>query len=125
MGLLTTIRSAIVQAEFNGVMSNFVAKELAYISIIGAIWLWYLFGWQWFFWGIIICPIVLALGMTIPYVNVVFMIAISWLWSVPFIFAAQFIPAAYLGAVLAFLYSMWVHGKAMTWFKDVSRKDDD
>jgi hypothetical protein len=125
MGLLTTFRSSIVQADFNSKLADFVAKELAVISIIGAIWLWYLFGWQWFFWGIILCPVVLSVGIMLPYISTIVVLAIAWLWSLPFIFIAQFIPASYLAAVLAFVYALWAHGKALTWFIDVSRSDND
>jgi hypothetical protein len=125
-GLLTIVRSAIVQAEFNGRMADFVAKELAVLSLIGAIGLGFLFSWQWFFWGIILCPVFLSMCMFIHFLRRLIISFIALLWALPLIIAGRLgIDAAYLGAVIAFLYCFWVHHKALTWYTDLERNDDD
>ncbi len=125
MGLLTTFRSAIVQASFNEKMANIVAKELAIMAVVGAVGLWYLFGWQWFFWGIFLCPVVLVMCLFSRFLQIPMVFGIAVLWAAPFLLLAQIIDAAYVGAAIAFFYCFWVHTKAITWSEDLARDESD
>lgn len=124
MGLITSLRSALVQAEFNKTMADFLARELAVVSIIGAFGLWWLWGWQWFFWGIILIPVTLSLLMFIPSTKIFIIGIFAVTWALPFIIAGVIgVDAAYLFAVIAFIMCFWVHEKALTWYKDLDRTD--
>ena len=105
-------------------MANFLAAEIAYSSIVGALGLWWLWGWQWFFWGIILVPIVLCIGLCIPVINRLIISLYAVLWALPFIFLGTLgIDAAYVFAAVAFFYCFWVHRKALVWFGDLSNDD--
>jgi hypothetical protein len=121
---IRNIRSGFVQARYNERLAKILSYELAYASLIGASLLAYWFGWQWFFWGIILLPVILAIGLSIPIVADVILIVLGLFWALPFIFlGALGINAFYVGAVIAFVISIWVHSKGMTWFADLGRWD--
>jgi len=118
------MRSAFVQANYNEGLARLLSYELAYASIAGAIALAFWLGWQWFFWGIILIPVILAIGLSIHFVADVILILLGLFWALPFVFLASLgIDAFYAGAVIAFIISIWVHSKGMTWFADLSRWD--
>jgi hypothetical protein len=119
--LLKTMRSAVVQAGFNERMAKFVSYEIAWAAIIGSVLLAYWFGWQWFFWGIILIPVLFGIGISIPIICDIIYIAIAMAWALPFIFiGAMGISACYVGAVIAFVIAIWIHAKAFTFYSDLS-----
>lgn len=121
---IKNIRSGFVQANYNERLAKILSYELAYAAIIGAAGLAILWGWQWFFWGIIIIPVILAIGLAIPVIADVILVVLGLFWALPFIFiGALGIDAFYVGALVAFIISIWVHSKGMTWFADLSRWD--
>ena len=119
------MRAAMVQATFNEKMAGIVMKELAYSSIAAAFGLAWWWGWQWFFWGIVLIPIVLVIGLCIPIVEHFILCFFAAMWALPFCIIARLgIDAFYLFALVAFFYCFWVHRKAFTYFEDISRSDD-
>ena len=121
-GSILKIRSGVVQAGFNERMAKIVSYELAYASIAGAIVLAYWWGWQWFFWGIILLPVLFSVGLSVPVIADMIIILFSTLWALPFLFIGFLgIDAFFAAAVIAFIISIWVHAKAFTWYADLSR----
>jgi len=121
---IKNIRSGFVQAQFNEPLAKLLSYELAYASLAGSVGLTIWLSWQWFFWGLFLIPAFLAIGLSIPVVADIILIVLGLFWALPFIFIATLgLDAFYLGAVLAFIISIWVHSKGMTWFADLSRWD--
>lgn len=119
---IKNIRAGFTQAQFNEPLARLLSYELAYAAIIGALTLAIWLGWQWFFWGIILIPVILAVGLSIPFIADLILIILGLFWALPFIFiGAMGIDAFYFGAVIAFLISIWAHSKGLTWFADLSR----
>ena len=124
MASIIKMRSALTQADFNDRMGKLVSYEFAYAAIVVGLLLWYYFTWQWFFWGIIITVVTLAIGISIPYIADLIIIIFSLLWAAPFwLLASLGIDAFYVFAVIAFIISIWVHAKAFTFYADLSRWD--
>lgn len=124
-GSILKIRSGVVQAGFNERMAKIVSYELAYATIAGAIVLAYLWSWQWFFWGIILIPVALSIGICIPVICDCILILFAMLWALPFMLIGFLGIDAFFGAaVIAFILSIWVHLKAFTWYADLSRSDE-
>ncbi len=118
------IRSGFVQANYNERMARILSYELAYVAIAGAILLAYWLGLQWFFWGIILIPVILAIGLAIPVISDLILVVLGLFWALPlWIIGMLGIDAGYLAAFLAFIVSLWIHGRAITWFGDLSRWD--
>lgn len=125
MGLLTTIRSANVQAEFNDKMAGIVATEFAIITFMVTGFLWWALNWQWIFVGLILTPIVLSFLLMTHRTRYFLVWFIAIFWALPFIvFGAFGVHAAWIGVPVAMLFCFWVHEKAITWSTDVSRSSD-
>lgn len=121
---IINIRSALVQASYNERMARILSYELAYTSIFGSVAMAWLWGWQWFFWGIILIPVILAVGLSIPLVADLILIILGMFWALPFIFLGFLISSAFfLLAIIVFAVSIWVHSKGLTWYQDLSRWD--
>ena len=116
------LRSAFVQASYNERMAKILSYELAIISVIGSVSLAWFWGIQWFFWGIILIPVVLAVALSIPVFADLILISLGLIWSLPLLFLGFLgIHACFLGAVVVFVLSLWVHSRGITWFADLSR----
>lgn len=116
------IRSAIVQASYNARMARILSYELAFSTIIGSITLTWLWGWSWFLWGLFLIPVILAVGLSIPLIADLILIILGMFWAIPFIFLGFFLSNAFfVAAAIAFVISIWVHSKGLTWFADLSR----
>ena len=124
MDLITSFRSALVQADYNQKMADFLAKELAIISFIGAFGLWWLWTWQWFFWGLILIPIILSICMFVAPLRILLVGTIASLWALPFFIVGLLgLDAAYVISIVAYIMCFWVHRRALTWYKDLVRSD--
>lgn len=125
MGLLSTMRAALVQASFNEKMANIVAKEIAYISFASAFGFWWLFGWQWFFLGLVLTPVFIVYGLRIPILKGIILGWIAVLWALPFIFLGSLgLYAGWCAAIIAFFFCFWAHTKAFQWSADNAATDD-
>ena len=121
---IKNIRSGFVQAQFNERLAKILSYELAYVSIAGAIALAVWLGFQWFFWGIILIPVLLGIGLSIPIVADMILIILGLFWALPFwVIGMLGVDAFYVAAVIAFVVSLWVHSKGMMWYSDLSRWD--
>lgn len=120
--MLVKFRAAFVQGQFNQGMADILAYEVTALTFIGAGIFWYLWGWQWFFWGMVLIPVSLCVGLFIPIVADFILIGLAVCWALPFIFMANMgIDAGWVLAIIAFLLSFWVHWKGMSWYIDLDR----
>lgn len=123
---LTLMRSAIVQAGYNERMARILVKEIAFSAIIGAVVTGYFFGIGAFWWGLLLFPIILTFGIYSRHFQLFFFSCFGALWAFPFILIAEFTGwSAFWGfAVIAFLFSFWVHYRALVYYDDVTRDDN-
>lgn len=125
MGLLTTIRSANVQAEFNEKMARLVMTEFAIITFMVTGFLWWALNWQWILVGLIVTPILLSILLMNPKTNHILIWFIAIFWAFPFILLGAFgVHAAWIGIPIAMIFCFWVHEKAIIWSRDVSQSSN-
>jgi len=126
MNLITGLRSALVQDRINERCSNILAIEVVISSIVSALWVWYFTSWQGFLWGVILSMIILSFMIASSKFNWIILSIFGLAWASPFILLGYLgISVCWLLAVMAFIFSIWINSRALVWYDDVSRTDDD